>query len=124
MRMRQKRMNRRQSKRSGSKPTNGIKNRNVVFSETNSEKEVDRIFSPKLNMIGNMLLTEAIYRSFFMFEKPALLVTFDARFCKKVWSVYTPSGPKLDYEVARDANSFIDLQKILLEFKCKIVQTS
>ena len=41
-----------------------------------------------------------------MFEKPALLVTFDGSFCQ------------------RDRNNFIDLQKIVLEIKCKIVQGS
>ena len=30
----------------------------------------------------------------------------------------------LEFEVAGDRNNFIDLQKIILEIKCKIVQAS
>ena len=71
-------------------------------------------------MIGNMLPTEATHSSLDLFEKPALLVTFDGSFCQKVGPVYSPNG----FEVAGDRNNFIDLQKIFLEIKCKIVQGS
>ena len=75
-------------------------------------------------MIGNMLSTEATHSSLDLFEKPALLATFDGSFCQKVGPVYSPNGPMLEFEVAGDRNNFIDLQKIFLEIKCKIVQGS
>ena len=75
-------------------------------------------------MIGNILPTEATHSSLDLFEKPALLETFDGSFCQKVGPVYSPNGPMLEFEVAGDRNNFIDLQKILLEIKCKIVQAS
>ena len=75
-------------------------------------------------MIGNMLPTEATHSSLDLFEKPALLVTFDGSFWQKVGPVYSPNGPMLEFEVAGDRNNFIDLQKIFLEIKCKIVQAS
>ena len=45
-------------------------------------------------------------------------------FCQKLGPVYSPNGPMLEFEVAGDRNNFIDLQKIFLEVKCKIVQSS
>ena len=33
---------------------------------------------------------------------------------------YSPDGPMLEFEVMGDRNNFIDLQKLLLETKCKI----
>ena len=75
-------------------------------------------------MIGNMLSTEATHSSLDLFEKPALLVTFDGSFCQKIGPVYSPNGPMLEFEVAGDRNNFIDLQKIFFEIKCKIVQAS
>ena len=75
-------------------------------------------------MIGNMLPTEETHSSLDLFEKPALLVIFDSSFCQKVGPVYSPNGPMLEFEVAGDKNIFIDLQKIFLEIKCKIVQGS
>ena len=71
-----------------------------------------------------MLPTEATHSSLDLFEKTALLVTFDGSFCQKVWPVYSPNGPMLEFEVAGDRKNFIDLQKIFLEIKCKIVQAS
>ena len=71
-----------------------------------------------------MLPTEATHSSLDLFEKPALLVTFDGSFCQKVGPVYSPNGPMLEFEVAGDRNNFTDLQKIFLEIKCKIVQAS
>ena len=75
-------------------------------------------------MIGNMLPTEATHSSLDLFEKPALHVTFEGSFCQKEGPVYSPNGPMLEFEVAGDRNNFIDLQKISLEIKCKIVQGS
>ena len=71
-----------------------------------------------------MLSTEATHKSLDLFEKPALLVTFDGSFCQKVGPVYSPNGPMLEFEVAGDRNNFTNLQKIFLEIKCKIVQAS
>ena len=71
-----------------------------------------------------MLPTEATNSSLDFFEKPALLVTFDGSFCQKVGPVYSPNGPMLEFEVAGDRNKLIDLEKIFLEIKCKIVQGS
>ena len=116
-------MNRRRSKRSGSKARKST-NVRKTFQKINSQKEVGRISSLELKMIGNMLPTEATHSSLDLFEKPALLVTFDGSFCQKVGPVYSPNGPMLEFEVAGDRNNFIDLQKIFLEIKCKIVQGS
>ena len=75
-------------------------------------------------MIVNLLPSEATHSSLDLFEKPSLLVTFDGSFCQKLGPVYIPNGPMLEFEVAGDKNNFIDLQKIFLEVKCKIVQSS
>ena len=75
-------------------------------------------------MIANLLPSEATHSSLDLFEKPSLLVTFDGSFCQKLGPVYSPNGPMLEFEVAGDRNNFIDLQKIFLEVKCKIVQSS
>ena len=75
-------------------------------------------------MIANLLPTEATHSSLDLFEKPSLLVTFDGSVCQKWDPIYSPNGPMLEFEVAGDRNKFIDLQKIFLEFKCKIVQSS
>ena len=71
-----------------------------------------------------MLPTEATHSSLDSFEKPAPLVTFDGSVCQKIGPVLIPNGPMLEFEVAGDRNNFIDLQKIFLEIKCKIVQAS
>ena len=75
-------------------------------------------------MIANLLPSEATHSSLDLFEKPSLLVTFDGSFCQKLGPIYSPNGPMLEFEVAGDRNNFIDLQKIFLEVKCKIVQSS
>ena len=75
-------------------------------------------------MIANLLPSEATHISLGLFEKPSLLVTFDGSFCQKLGPVYSPNGPMLEFEVAGDRNNFINLQKIFLEVKCKIVQSS
>ena len=45
-------------------------------------------------------------------------------FVEKLGKFHSPNGPMLEFEVAGDRNNFIDLQKIFLEIKCKIVQAS
>ena len=75
-------------------------------------------------MILIMLPTEATHISLELFEKPAVLVTFDGSFYQKVGLVYSPNGPMLEFEVAGERNNFIDLKKIFLENNCKIFQTS
>ena len=99
---RQNRMNRRRSKRSSSKARKSTNMRETLISKNDSQKEVGRISSLKLKMISNILPTEATHSSLDLFEKPALLVTFDGSFCQKVGPVYSPNGPMLEFEVARD----------------------
>ena len=62
-------------------------------------------------MIGNMLPTEATHSYLDLFEKPALLVTFDGSFRQKLGPIYSPNGPMLEFEFIGDGNSFINLQK-------------
>ena len=71
-----------------------------------------------------MLPTEATHSSLNLFEKPALLVTFDGSFRQIIGPVYSPNGPMLEFEVAGDRINVTDLQKIILEIKCKITQAS
>ena len=77
-------------------------------------------------MIANLLPTEATHSSLYLFEKQALLVTFDRTFdfCQKLGPIYSPNGPMLEFEVSGDRKNFIDLQKTFFEIKCKIVQSS
>ena len=67
--------------------------------------------------------SEATQSSLDLFEKPPLLVTFDQSFEQTTGPLYSPSGSSLEFEVVGDRNSFIDLQKIYLEIKCRILQT-
>ena len=60
-------------------------------------------------MIANLLPNEATHSSFDLFEKPALLVTFDASFCRKLGPDYSPDGPMLEFELTGDRNNFIDI---------------
>ena len=67
--------------------------------------------------------SEATHSSLDLFEKAPLLVTFDQSFEQKTGPLYSPSGSSLEFEVVGDRNNFIDLQKIYLEIKCRILQT-
>ena len=67
--------------------------------------------------------SEATHSSLDLFEKPHLLITFDQSFERKTGPLYSPSGSSLQFEVVGDRNNFIDLQKIYLEIKCRILQT-
>ena len=75
-------------------------------------------------MIANLLPTEATHNSLDLFERPSLLVTSEGSFCQTLGPVYNLNGPLLEFEVAGDRNNFIDLHKIILEVKCKILQSS
>ena len=66
----------------------------------------------------------ATHISMDLFEKPALFVTFDGSFCQKLGPLYSPNGPMLEFEVSGDQNFLIDLQKVFLEIKSKIVHLS
>ena len=57
-------------------------------------------------MIGNMLPTEATHVSLDLFEKPALVITFDGSFCQKLGPVYSPNGSMLEFVVAGDEKQF------------------
>ena len=57
-----------------------------------------------------MLSTEATHSSLDLFEKPALLVTFDGSSCQKVGPVYSLKGPMLEIEAAGDRKIFFYLQ--------------
>ena len=75
-------------------------------------------------MRSNIVIpSEATHSSLDLFEKPPLLVTFDQSFEQKTGPLYSPSGSSLEFEVVGDRNNFIDLQKIYLEIKCRILQT-
>ena len=65
----------------------------------------------------------ATHSSLDLFEKPPLLVTFDQSFEQKTGPLYSPSGSSLEFQVIGDRKNFIDLQKIYLEIKCRVLQT-
>ena len=67
--------------------------------------------------------SEANHSSLDLIEKPPLLITFDQSFEQKTGPLYSPSGSALEFEVVGDRNNFIDLQKIYLQIKCRILQT-
>ena len=71
-------------------------------------------------MITNLLPAVATHTTFDLFEKQPLFITFDNAFTQKVGPSYSPGGPILEFEGLGDRNNFIDLQKLLLEIKCKI----
>ena len=75
---------------------------------------------PKFKMITNLLPAEATHTTLGLFEKQPLLITFDNAFTQEVGPSYSPDGLMLEFEVLDDRNNFIDLQKLLLEIKCKI----
>ena len=69
-------------------------------------------------MLPNVLPVEASHSSLDIFERPPLRITFGTYFEQKIGPVYAPNGPTLQFEVAGDRTSFIDLQNIYLEVKC------
>ena len=75
-------------------------------------------------MITNLLPAETTHTTLDLFEKQPLLITFDNAFAQKIGPSYSPDGPMLEFEALGGRNNFIDLQKILLEVKCKITQNN
>ena len=75
-------------------------------------------------MITKLLPAEKTHITLDLFEKQPLIITFDNAFTKKVGPSYSPEGPMLEFEVLGDRNNFIDLQKLLLEIKCKTSRNS
>ena len=67
-----------------------------------------------------MLPAEAMHSSLDIFKKPAFFVTFHGSFCQKLGPVYSPNGPMLEFEVARDQNNFIDHQKFFLKSSARL----
>ena len=72
-------------------------------------------------MIANLLPNEATHSSLDLFEKQPLLITFENVFDQKIGPVYSPM---LEFEITGDRNNFVDLQKIYLEIRCKVTQSS
>ena len=71
-------------------------------------------------MINNLLPKEATHTTLYLFETYSLLISFDNVFTQKVRPSFSPGGAMLEFEVLGDSNTFIELQKLLLEIKCKI----
>ena len=67
--------------------------------------------------------SEATHSSLYLFEKPILLLILDQSFEQKTGPLYSASGSSLEFEVIGDRNNFIDMQKIYLEIKCRLLQT-
>ena len=86
--------------------------------------EVGQISFPKWKMNTNLLPAESTHTTLKLFEKQPLLITFDNAFTQKVVPSYWSDGPILEFEVVGDRNNLIDLQKFLLEIKCKITRTN
>lgn len=74
-------------------------------------------------MLPNVLPVEASHTSLDIFERSPVLITFDSSFEQKVGPTYSPDGPTLEFEIVGDRNNFLDLQRIFLEIKCKILQS-
>ena len=75
-------------------------------------------------MIANLLPSEATQTTLDVFEKTPLLVTFGNACTQKCGPSFSPDGPVLEFEVLDDRKNFIDLQKTVLEIKCKITQAN
>ena len=96
----------------------------VPFQRNELYQKVALISSPECEMISNLIPTEATHSSLDLFEKPPLLVTFEKAFNQKVGPSYSPDGPMLEFEVLRDRNNFIDLQRTRLEIVLRVVQNN
>ena len=96
-----------------------ITTHNLVISKQKVPKKSWSDFFSKINMISKLLPNNATHSSLNLFEKPALLVTFDGSFCQKMVPVYSHDGPMLEFEVIGDRNNFIDIQKIFSKSNAK-----
>ena len=68
--------------------------------------------------------SQAAHSSMDLFEKHPLLVTFDQAFEQKTGPLCSPTGSSLEFKILGDRNTFIDLQKIHLVEKCRLVQSN
>ena len=103
----------------------GLYQRKGSFLKKQTHKGVDRLSSLKWKMRTNFVIpTEATHSSLDLFEKPPLLVTFDQSFKQKTGPLYSPTGSSLEFEIVGDRNNFIDLQKIYLEIKFRVVRSN
>ena len=50
--------------------------------------------------------------------------TYSSSFEQKTGPLYSPTGSSLEFEIVGDRNNFIDLQKIYLEIKFRVVQSN
>ena len=73
-------------------------------------------------MNTNLLPAETTHTMLGLFEKQTLSVTFENAFTQKIGPSYSPDGTMLEFEVVDDRNNFIDLQKFLLEIRCKVTR--
>ena len=93
-----------------------------IIRKKRSVKRSYSIFFRKCPMITNLLPAEATHTNFSLFEKQPLLITFYNFFTQKIVRLYSPDEPKLEFEILGDISNFIDVEKILLEVKCKTTQ--
>ena len=75
-------------------------------------------------MIANLLPNEATHSSLELFEKQPRLITFENAFDQRIGPVYSPNRTMLEFEITGDRNTFVDLQKIYLEIRCKVTQSN
>ena len=75
-------------------------------------------------MITNLLAVRAPITTRDLFEKQPLLINFDNAFTQKVGPSHSPDGQTIEFEVLGDKDNCIDLQKLLLENKCKIIRNN
>ena len=73
----------------------------------------------KVKMLPNVLPLEASHSSLDIFKRSPALITLESILYKKLGPIESTNGPTLEFEVVGDGNNFLDLQKILLERKCK-----
>ena len=70
-------------------------------------------------MIAILLPNEATHSSLDLFEKRALLVTFENAFDQKIGPVCSPNIPMLEFEFTGDRNIFVDLQIFFWKYDAK-----
>ena len=83
-----------------------------------------RFFLRSKKKIANLLTNEATHSFLGLFEKQPLLITFENAFDQKIGPVYSPNGPMLEFEINGDRSIFLDLLKMFLEIRCKVMQAN